>query len=262
MVDDYSPKLFNVRPALKSGRTVDIQEVVVNKCFGGLLFALMLVMVAAGSALAETRYVTDQLIIIMRAEPDDGAASVKSLTTDAAVVVLGEAGDYLKVRATDGKEGYVKERYITKAVPKSVQIDKLAGERDRLQQEVTAQQARIKQLQTGNAAGTAELEQELDQTKQDLVEARKTGDTAAVELAALQKKYTTLEQSSGNVLQVVADREKLQNENDRLVKELETLQEEHTWLVQMTIAKWALTGAGILLIGWLMGKASRTRRRY
>jgi len=234
----------------------------VNKFFRGLLFGLMLVMVAAGSALAETRYVTDQLIIIMREAPDDNAASVKSLTTDSAVNVLEETGDYLKVRSADGKEGYVKERYITKSVPKSIQVDKLTGERDRLQQEVASQQARIKQLQAGNAAGTAEIEQELDQLKKDLAESRKTGDTASKELEVLQKKYTTLEQSSGNVLQVVADREKLQTENDRLVKELETLQEEHTWLVQMTIAKWALTGAGILFIGWLMGKASRTRRRY
>jgi len=233
-----------------------------KKICGGLLLGLMLIGIAAGSAQADTRYVTDQLIIILRSAADDAAPSLKSLTTDTALEVLEDGGDYLKVRAADGQEGYVKARYVTSDTPKSVVIAKLTGERDRLLQEVATQKARIKELQTGSAAGTAELEQTVDELKKQLAESRKAGETAASELAALQKKYTILEQSSGNVLQVVAEREKLQGENERLSGEVETLQGENTWLMQITIAKWALTGAGILFAGWLMGKASRTRRRY
>lgn len=227
-----------------------------------LILALTLVAAVAGGSRAETRYVTDQLTIIVREAPDDASLSLKSLRSDAAVQLLEEGEAYLKVRTADGVEGYVKKQYLTADVPKATQLAGLKAERDKLQQEVAGLKARIGQLQSGAGAGVVEKEQALDELKQQLAQSRKAADTATTELAALQKKYAALEQSSGNVLQVVTEREKLQADNERLARELETLQGENASLVRTSIAKWALTGAGILFLGWLMGKASRTKRRY
>jgi SH3 domain protein len=227
-----------------------------------LLLGLALVAVAAGSGWAQTRYVTDQLIITLREMPDDASPSIRTLRTDTAVELLEEGETYLKVRTNDGAEGYVKKQYFTEETPKTTIVAGLKIERDRLQQEVNALKGRVKELQSGNAAGTAELEQSLAEQTRQLAQSRKEAETASAELAALQKKFTTLEQSAGNVLQVVGEREKLLTDNERMTAELETLQGENAWLVRTTIAKWALTGAGILFVGWIMGKASRTRRRY
>jgi len=227
-----------------------------------LLFCLVLVAVAAGSVWAQTRYVTDQLIVTLRELPDDASPLVRSLRTDTALELLEDGESYQKVRTTDGAEGYVKKQYLTDETPKSAVVTALKTDRDRLQQEVTTLKARIKELQSGSAAGTVELEKSVEALRQQLQQSNKLAETASAELAALQKKYATLEQSSGNVLQLVAEREKFEADSAHFASELEILQEENAWLVRTTIAKWALTGAGILLAGWIMGKASRTKRRY
>lgn len=70
----------------------------------GFLFVLTIITVAS----AQTRYVSDSLIITVRERPDNSSTHIKNITTDTAMETLEESGDYLKVQLGDGTEGMSK----------------------------------------------------------------------------------------------------------------------------------------------------------
>ena len=77
-----------------------------------LISLLLLFSGALGAqALADQRYVTDQLVITLRAEAGEGARTLGSLRTGTPLVVLEEVGSFLRVRTDDGVEGYVLKQY-------------------------------------------------------------------------------------------------------------------------------------------------------
>jgi SH3 domain protein len=76
-------------------------------------------------ATAETVYVTDNLRIGVRPEPDNNAPPVGVIMSGMKLEVLKRSDDYVKVRSTDGLEGWIKEIHITRDVPVREQLDKV-----------------------------------------------------------------------------------------------------------------------------------------
>lgn len=212
-----------------------------------LLFLTSALLLPAG---AETRYVSDQLVITVREGKAAGAAIVTTLRTGAPVEVLEEDKRHLKVRSRDGAEGYVQKQYISSETPKPVIIARLEKERDRLK-------ARLAQLQNTQAGQTEEaqaLKERAAKTEASLARARQ-------ELQALTEKYDALVADSGHVVETTSERDRLQGDNERLATELETLREENAQLLRKGMIHWFLAGAGVLLVGWLIGRSSRKKRR-
>jgi SH3 domain protein len=120
-----------------------------NKCgvmckrlFGILLSALFLV---AGNVMAETVYVHDYLRLGVRNHPNSSESAIAVVTTGDALQVLGHNGDYLKIRAEDGTEGWVSQAYVSSEKPARLQLDELRkhysqreAELKELRQELTA----------------------------------------------------------------------------------------------------------------------------
>ena len=81
----------------------------------------LLLFLAAGPVIAadSTRYVSDELVIVMRGGADSGSAVVASLNSGTRVqVVSGEnANGYAQVRLEDGRSGWVQSRYLSPGVP-------------------------------------------------------------------------------------------------------------------------------------------------
>lgn len=222
----------------------------------------MLTLTLATVATAETRYVADSLVITVRELPDGTSARIKNLVTDTQFEALEESGEYLKIRLSDGSEGYVKERYTTTATPKPVLIEKLTREKEKLQKQYDDLAASLNEKEGAVVAKQKELQSSLDALKKEL--AQKTSDNTKLEsdFANLDKEHTTLKANADNVVQIVNQAEKFRADNERLLIELESLQGENAMLLRTAVIKWVLTGAGILLIGWIMGKASRNKRRF
>lgn len=80
--------------------------------------ALLLLLAASATAVAQddVRYVTDELAIVLRDGPGGSAATRGVLTSGARVVVLEtRAGTgYARVRAGDGREAWIQEKYLVK----------------------------------------------------------------------------------------------------------------------------------------------------
>lgn len=93
-----------------------------------------------------TRYVTDELAIVVRDGPNGEAASRGVLTSGARVTLLErrESTGYSRVRMADGKEAWILERYLTKEPIARVRVE-------RAEKEAAAAQAELKKLKDENA---------------------------------------------------------------------------------------------------------------
>ncbi len=87
---------------------------------------------SAGIVDAKTQYVSDQLVITLRAGKGNEYKIIKMLTAGTPLEIIEEEKDYLKVRTQDGQEGWVLTQFITSETPKAQIIAGLRQELDRL----------------------------------------------------------------------------------------------------------------------------------
>jgi SH3 domain protein len=216
----------------------------------GFCFFLALFFVAAGSVQAETRYVSDQITITLRRGPGTEYKILKNLNTGTPVEVLEDGETWLMVRHKDGTEGYVLRQYMTGELPKAILIARLEKEKERLKN-------RIAELGTRAKSWTAEKE-ELQRQISDVQQAFKKEKSGRLTVS---KDYKDLQEAAKNVSELLAEREQLTAENEKYAAELQQLRGENEKLLRKAIIKWFLAGGGVLLVGWLMGKSSRTKKR-
>ncbi len=224
-----------------------------------LTFVLLILF--ALPAAAETRYVSDQLIITLRTEPSSDASVVTTVRTDTPLEVLEEDGRFLKVRSPNGEEGYVLSQYVTDALPKSLQLEQLQAERDQLQRKLKrleeAQGATSSELEAARRqqeALASDLQAKLSATEQELATTRN-------QLTAVSAKFEALQKDARDVVAIAAQREELQGERDRLNTELDQLREVNNTLLRTGMIQWFLAGGGVFFLGWIVGKISRKKRR-
>ena len=227
-----------------------------------ILFALLFVLSATSFASAETRYVGDSLVITIREMADDSSTRLKNIVTDTAFEVLEESGDYLKVRLGDGTKGYVKARYTTTDTPKPTVIKNLSRKNADLKKQYDELSSSLGEKASAGVARQKLLQTELKGLQKSLAEQTTTTTRLKAELASLNKQHTTLKKSADNVVQIISQSEQLRTDNERLKIDFETLQSENAMLLRTAVIKWVLAGAGILFLGWIMGKVSRNKRRY
>ncbi|ALC17439.1 SH3 domain protein [Desulfuromonas soudanensis] len=221
----------------------------------------LLILLLAALAGAETRYVSDRLIVTLRQGPVSGSPVLKTLKTGEAMEVLEEGPEYLRVRDSEGVEGYVQKQYITKDLPKELVVKGLEKELGRLK-------AKIADLEKSKAALSVELEearkgkqsvaQELQGTSSALQEALTRTEE---ELKRVTEEYAELRRQSENVVALAEERDRLRTENEALGTEAATLRQENETMLRTGMIRWFLAGAGVFFVGWLAGKLSRKKNR-
>lgn len=213
----------------------------------GLTFASVL---SATVACADTRYVTDQLVITMREGMGNQYRVIKTLRTDTSMEVLSEQGKYLYVRVNDGTEGYVLVQYISKKTPKTVSIAQLRDEVAVLKKRLVAQDQAVATAQ----GGAANLQQQFSETSQALKISEDLLETTKVELLDLQLK-------AENVVMIDEERQLVKKELSVAREELERLRQDNDAMLKTAMIKWFLAGGGVLFLGWIAGKFSRKKKR-
>jgi len=199
------------------------------------LLLILCLLPLSGTASAETRYVVDQLIITLRTGQSNQHQILKTLPSGTALELLEDAGNYSRVRTPDGIEGWVLTQYIS-STPTAKQ--RLAAAEKRLAEA----EALAKRLQT-----------ELDATKR-----------RENELLNSQDKLTQQQQSQSDELErlrrISAQPLKLEQENQQMKKDLlelendyKLLRQEHQLLSDSSEREWFLTGAGVIILGILIG---------
>jgi SH3 domain protein len=209
-----------------------------------------LLCVAVGDVQAETRYVSDQVFITLRRGAGTEYKILKNLKTGTPMEILEDGEEWIMVRLNDGTEGYVLRQYVTPDLPKATVIARLQQEKERLQGRI----AEVENRARGWSAEKEELQRQISDVQQAFKKEKGNRLTVA-------QNYQNLQEAAKNVSDIVAERDRLKDENTKYAGELEQLREENESLLRKAIIKWFLAGGGVLLVGWLMGKSSRQKKR-
>lgn len=192
----------------------------------GIVFVFM-----SSAASAEAMYVTDRILLGVHQEPQEDSVLVKSIVSGTKIEVLGEQGEFTKIKLSDGVQGWVSTGFLKKEKPAVAEVDelykkyeesrnslKLVSEqltkkerelqvrRDQLSNANTAIKELKKQLAAGGKAPVVddskfkEAQQKVEAlTKQlaDMTTARKTAEAAMentgnINIADLQKENNNL----------------------------------------------------------------------
>lgn len=198
-----------------------------------IIVLLFILLTLTLSAHAESRYVTDQMLVALRPAQDDTATPLEYLATGKRVEVLADLGPFLKVKSASGTVGFARSKYFVTTPPAKV----TAATAD-LQEQLTAAQKRNEEL-------SAEV-QELKSTPTDFANTEVSQE---------------LEKSRTEMAAIILERDQLQQEIARL-KEAEKHRSLSSIVAEGSQLQWFLAGAAILLLGWFAGKSSRSKRRF
>ncbi|MDH5230341.1 MAG: TIGR04211 family SH3 domain-containing protein [Gammaproteobacteria bacterium] len=185
---------------------------------------------------AATQYVKDTIFIQLRSGKGDEFRILKALKSGTRLEVIEQSDDgYAFVRTDEGLEGWVRDKYLSPdpvaadLLEKANQkIDKLVGENETLKQRVSV-------------------------LRQELKEANK-------QVSSLDKANTQLEKTNAKISDVAArpmEIEQLNRElgtrNEIIEKEILELREINQKLEKGTTRKWFMTGAGVIVLGLVIG---------
>ncbi|MBC7984997.1 MAG: TIGR04211 family SH3 domain-containing protein [Candidatus Obscuribacterales bacterium] len=88
---------------------------------------LSITLVLVTNARAEQLYVSDKLVVGVYPEIDSESDKISNLESGDAVEVIERAARHIRVRLSDGREGWVKANYLTPQAPAVVRLKELQG---------------------------------------------------------------------------------------------------------------------------------------
>lgn len=224
---------------------------------------IILILVCSNAPVAaETRYVSDLLIISVREQPVEDAPTNGYLISDTPVELLEETddGEYVKVKSPEGLVGWVKKRYLNSKTPKSMIIEDLESQIKQLEEKVALLQqntssdeknASAKQYETKLAALQTELSKKNQQVK--------NLETQLSQASAQQQKLSEQQKPDSELKQQVAA---LKEQNAELLQKLRRSEQNTEPSFFGANTKWLLSGAGVLLLGFIIGRSLRRKRKY
>ena len=214
-----------------------------RSCLCALVAVILCILAASVSA--QTRYVTDELVITLRTGPSTQNAIIQNLRTGDGVILLdgnAQAG-FVRVRTESGVEGWALIQYLVDAPVAKTQLATA-------QRELSQARPRIAELE----GRVAELTEQLDAVTQRLREA----ETAATDLNT---ELVDVRSASANALTIRDQNESLRrrlNERDLL---FEQLTRDNTELASRANREWFMIGAGVLFAGIVLGLIIPSLRR-
>jgi SH3 domain protein len=189
-----------------------------------------------GIALAETNYVSDQLEVTLRSGKSTSHSIIRMLRSGTPVEILEVDKDsgYTMVRAL-GKEGWVLSRYLMKGpVPR----DQLANA-----------EKKLAELELENRKMMTAM-QSLKQEKSTIEQASSSMDT---DYRKVSQELAEIKRTASSALAIDSENKDLKSRLVALERNLQTLQQENENLKDRTARDWFMVGAGVVLIGILVG---------
>ncbi len=194
-------------------------------------------------AYAKTVYVADSFEITLRTGPGPDRKIISLLRSGRQLEVVTPGEEWTEVRLENGKQGWVLTRYLTDEEPKAKVLARLQDRYQKLVEKNTELKKQVQELKENNKT----LEQQLKATSN--------------KLAKLENTYNSLKKEAANFLQLKAKYEKANAQLKELKARAAALEEETRRLKRNHNIKWFISGAGVLLFGWIIGMSSRRSRR-
>lgn len=207
------------------------------------VFTGVLLLLFSTPILAETMYVSDVLKLTVRAGKGTSEKIIAVIQSGQTVDVLQQEDKWALVRLPDGKEGLVLSRYLTSKITNNVKLKWL--------------QKKHKTL-TVQAATLLEENTKLKKEKKELDFLLKKADKSVEEI---NKSYDILKTESADYIKLKSKFKKTASQLAEYTEKSELLEKELTKLAFRQTIRWFLTGAGVLLLGFLIGFSTRRQRR-
>lgn len=215
------------------------------------ILAFWLCIFVTGSAgWAFGAYVTDTLEVTVRIGPSTQNKVLTTPSSGQPLRVLETQGEWSRVRllqrerSGEEMEGWMLSRYIITRPPWELQARQVTEQNASLKEKLT----KVEQESKGLKEREAELAGKL------------AGATSALE--KLQAQYDALSQGAAEYLTLKKDFESARSVLETNRRTLEALSQENRELKSTQRERWVMTGAGILLLGLLLGLImARVRRK-
>lgn len=199
------------------------------------VFFLALFVFIAMPVAAQTKYVSDELVINMRSGKGNNFKIIKIIKSGTPLTVLETDSGYTRARTPQGVEGWVLSRFLI---------------------------------------NTPVARQQLAQAKADVATMKEKYDAMTEELGSIKKEHDTLRRSEKSLLknkeklnselaklkkiaarpmQLEQENDKLRNELVKIEAEMRLLKQEYQSLEDNTDQEWFMTGAGVLFGGMILG---------
>ena len=239
-----------------------MSRTVLEKTILTIFFIVAFIVSASiNSVFADTRYVSDRLIISVRDGQDQNAAVLGYLETAAPVEILEENGDFLRIRTEDGLEGWVRAQYIVSETPKTLIIDNLKNEINALNKEIQA--IKNKEDSTSNTLSESKkmYREKIEELKEEVNINQKFAAKAKSDFIDLNNKYTNLLNNSKNTEKLINEVEKLKKSNNELNTEVKSLRMDRKNPLKSNRIQSFIAGAGVLLLGFILGGSAKKRKK-
>ena len=239
-----------------------MSRTVLEKTILTIFFIVAFIVSASiNSVFADTRYVSDRLIISVRDGQDQNAAVLGYLETAAPVEILEENGDFLRIRTEDGLEGWVRAQYIVSETPKTLIIDNLKNEINALNKEIQA--IKNKEDSTSNTLSESKkmYREKIEELKEEVNINQKFAAKAKSDFIELNNKYTNLLNNSKNTEKLINEVEKLKKSNNELNTEVKSLRMDRKNPLKSNKIQSFIAGAGVLLLGFILGGSAKKRKK-
>ena len=201
------------------------------------LSILSLLILLTGTVQAETRYVSDRLEITMRSGTSTSHGIVRMLRSGTPVEVLetDKQSGYSRVKTSSGKEGWVLTRFLMNG----------PAARDRLAEA----EKRLAELELENRkmhTSMATLREEMstvEKQRQDLDNEHRN----------VSQELTEIKRTASSALAIDSENKELKSRMVALERNLQTVQQENENLKDRTARDWFMVGAGVVLLGIIVG---------
>lgn len=199
------------------------------------LFLVIIYILVATPAFARNMYITDSFSVTLRTGPSGQHRVISVLKSNDEVEVLEEQDDYSKVRLKNGKEGYILSRFLTPDVPKPFVITGLQRQIEKMKKE---------------SSDLNEAKRHLGESASQL---KSVLSSREKELTKIKRNYDELKSGSTEYIEVKELKDKLEIRNKYLESRTDDLLEENRRLKKEKNSLWFASGAGVLLLGWILG---------
>ncbi len=208
------------------------------------LAAALAILVPAGAALAAKAYTTDTQELPLRDAPKSTGKAI-FMVPPSSVVELVNPNGYTKVRYAkpDGgiREGWIASRFLSAQPPDSSIAREFGSQNEELKQH-------LEELETGNAT--------LSQREKDLTD----------KLTRLNAAYEELKGGSANYVKLKSDYDAAKASLASAQENIQTMIQENENLKFSRGLQWFVVGAGVLLLGcllgWATGRRNKKKRSY
>ena len=186
-------------------------------------------------------YVSDKFEITLRTGPGVDRKIISLIRSGQQLEILTGGDEWAQVRLPNEREGWVLTRYITKTQPSAMVIKKL--------------KARIESLVEKNSR-IAELNSEFKQENKVL-----KGDVQVNQqkLKIVNQDFVNLKKNSSGYIKLKTKYDDMLKKLKEATEKADKFEDETLLLSRNKNIKWFLGGAGVLLLGFIIGFSSKRR---